>query len=198
MRGRRLAILRRKTWAVVIIVVISLGIVYLAYPQRYVISYPYVHIVPYYRQDTPYYCAEACVQMLLDFYGIEPPSQDILAYEAKFDWCNNITYAREMPHPFLNRGLHVAINLTRNYEWAYENLIQQVKSVPVIVLITWDNGIGHYIVVFWADRAGIEYHDPLYGSNQFSDYDTFKRLWFDNCVSHQPQVVCWALIVWRF
>ena len=188
----------RKKLAALIIVGIFLGAIYLAYPQRYVLMYPYTRLVPYHHQDTDYYCAEACIQMLLEFHGIVLPSQDTLAYEAKYDSTNKTTYAREMPNPFLNRGLHVSSNTTRNYEWAYENLMQRVKTVPVIVLIKWDKGPGHYFVVFRVERAGVTHHDPYYGPDRFSDYNTFRRLWFDNRVSDQLLDPCWILIVWRF
>jgi len=192
-----LIILGRKKLAALIIVGMFLGTIYLAYPHQYVLLYRYTRSVPYYHQDTDYYCAQACIQMLLDFYGIPPPSQDTLAHETRYDPSNKITYAREMPNPFLNRGLRVAWNWTTNYEWAYENLMQQVRSIPVMVLITWDNNIGHYLVVFRAERAGVKHHDPYYGPDRFLDYDAFKRLWFDNCVSHPPQPACWILMVSR-
>lgn len=179
---------------VIIVLILASGLLYFVYPRRYVISYPVFHQVPYHGQETKFYCGEACIQMMLEFYGCEPlPSQNTLAEQA--DFSNNMTPSKGMPKPFNNRGFQVTINWTANYGWAYQNLIEQAKSRPVIILITLDNGIGHYLVVFNGDNQGINYHDPAYGPDQYMDYDRVRSLWNDNCLAHPPQPSCWILTV---
>lgn len=172
------------------LVVISL-IVIVVFGYYFFVHDPYGN-VPYYKQDKEYYCGEACIQMVLAFYNVSPPEQYELAQETGFS--GNETPCSGMAIPFRKRGFDVTTTNNTNYTGAYSQLIDVVASKPVIVLITWEDGVGHYIVVVQCDKRGITYRDPKYGRIRYRTYDAFKLLWYDNCKA-SGRVTCWALWV---
>jgi ABC-type bacteriocin/lantibiotic exporter with double-glycine peptidase domain len=187
---------KKKELLALSIITLIICTLFWAYPQRYQYFYPLLHTVPYHIQDNPFYCGEACIQMVLEFYGVQPlPSQNEIAIETNFS--QNTTYAEYMEKPFIIRNFQVSINWTQNFDWAYNNLIQAITTRPVIILITWDNGDGHYLVVIQGNDKGISYHDPLNGKNKQMDKELLRALWLTNCIKYPPQPSCWILVVSR-
>ena len=148
--------------------------------------------VLYYKQETNHYCAEACIQMMLDYYHVTPlPSQHELAFETKYK--DNETKSAYMGLPFDSRNMTSKISCMLNYEQAYDQLINTVSEKPVIILLYWGNGTGHYIVVYAGDSRGITYHDPSKGASLSYTREELKKYWHDNYNS--SNLPCWALSI---
>jgi len=188
------SVLKKRLLVALLVIAILLSSL-IVWNQRYELFYPLVHEVPYYQQETDYYCGEACIQMILAFYGTFPPKQAELAKEASFSGTE--TPCSGMLKPFQNRRFHVLVTTNTNFTDAYPSLVAIVTSRPVIVLITWKDQVGHYIVVFQFNQTGLFYHDPYYGSKRFRASESFKLLWLDYCLARPGQPTCWALIVAR-
>ena len=131
-------------------------------------------------------CGPACVQTVLDFFGVYPlPSQEELAEEMNTT-LRDYTYTEYVHVPFQNREIDVVFD-------GHLNSVDAVKQVkgnvslnrPAILLMWYDtsNVTSHYRVMTGYNETGFFFHDPakpenLYsGSNIYFDNMLFKELW---------------------
>lgn len=184
MEHRRLNL--KKVLLLLVIIALSSGIIIEEANKK--------HEVPYYKQEMKYYCGEACIRMILDYYHIYPlPTQSEIAIEANYR--ENQTYANDMSKPFIIRNMWYKVSANNDYELAYKELIEIISKEPVIILITWKDGSGHYLVIYDGNYDGIKYHDPNNRNDMYITKDELKYLWHDYCINFPRQPVCWMLIV---
>jgi len=131
-------------------------------------------------------CGPACVQMVLDFFNVDPlPSQEELAKEMNSTLCE-YTYAWNVHKAFQKRNIEVEFDGHLNNTDSLENLKGNVSlNRPAIVLMWYDgsNITGHYRVVTGYNETGFFLHDPAAPGNTYSgpniyfDNVTFVKLW---------------------
>ena len=171
---------------------ILIGVGIIAYTYSFYDTSNVKREVPYYQQEKDYYCGEACIQMILGYYQINPlPSQNEIALETKYS--NNQTSISNMGIPFTKRNMSFQTNSTSDYDLAYKRLIDTVSNKPVIILLIWNDNTGHYLVVYDRDSSGIKYHDPLQGKSLYKTKEELKIYWHDNY--DLPWEPCWILYI---
>jgi predicted double-glycine peptidase len=156
--------------------------------------------VPYHQQVKNYYCGEAALEMVLDYYG-----PDILQYQignvARVEFSIG-TYGFELQRAchFSNMSTSMGndapgYNCTGytgrstgygGFEWwfAEQTCIEDLKNLidqgnPIVVLMWYDSSHtnGHFRVVVGYDDSGITVHDPWDGASIHYSNSLFKDLW---------------------
>lgn len=136
-------------------------------------------------------CGPACVQMVLDFFDVEPlPSQEELASDMNTT-IYEYTYTNYTTQPFESRNITVIFEgyLDNNFSNALRQLKGNISlNRPTILLMWYDtsNQTGHYRVVTGYNQTGLFFHDPanpehVYcfysGTNVFLDNTLVEKLW---------------------
>jgi hypothetical protein len=151
--------------------------------------------VPYHGQVETWYCAEASLKMVFDYWGEEVPQHDIgdvanerpvggtyatdLVRAARFSNVSASLQYREggggQLYGYDQRGFGYAAHVNQwsgaeHYEDRYTDLMELVRGGYPVILLCWldiEHGITHYRVVkgFDTDTGDFLVHDPALGSN---------------------------------
>jgi parallel beta-helix repeat protein len=146
---------------------------------------PTVYIsVPYHSQLTGYYCADASLEMVFNFYGPDIDQFDI-SDVARTTPAGTYTCDMTRAAHFSNMSTSVTGGLigysTRKLGYAafeyYGMTIDELKSLitagyPIIVVTTW-----HTIVAVGYDSTHITFQDPLYGAGFTMTDEQFNADW---------------------
>lgn len=122
-------------------------------------SYSYILDVPYYDQQTSYYCGPATVMMVLKYSRDIRVSQDALSAELLTNAQTGITSISQMEEPFTLRNLS-------NIKEGRITLTQLKKEITMgyapILLIWFDSTheAGHYVVATGFNDTGVFVNDP--------------------------------------
>ncbi len=151
--------------------------------------------VPYHRQVESWYCAEASLKMVFDYWGEEIPQHDIgdvanerevggtyatdLARAARFSNLSTSIQYREGGGPRLEgydqRSYGYAVHINQwdgegHYEDRYADLMGLIREGYPIILLCWldvEHQVTHFRVVkgFDTDTGDFLVHDPALGAN---------------------------------
>ena len=163
--------------------------------------------VPYHHQDEGWYCAEACLEMVFDFWGEDVPQDDIgdvanetpaggtyasdLMRAAEFSDMSNAVQQREAGGPSL-RGYEQRPMGYAAYEryWEYgtyywvrlDQLEQCLREgFPVIMLVWYDSSMAsrHFVVLKGFDDVNQTFtvHDPARGPDRVRGMYLLDELW---------------------
>lgn len=136
-------------------------------------------------------CGPASVQMVLDFFNVDPlPSQEQLAAEMNTT-IFTYTYTNHISTPIRNRDVQIVFDghLSSDFPVALEELQEDVSRNQPVIVLTWydsDKENGHFRVVTGYNETGLFLHDPwdqelgsglYYGPNIFLGNSLFEELW---------------------
>lgn len=155
--------------------------------------------VPYYSQVENYYCGEACLQMIFNYYGPDVNQYDIAdvarAQSGPGTYTADMLRAAQFSNMSTSQGNDMPGHTSTGYRGRYlgygsfqyyfgsagiprlEALINQ--GHPIIVLTWYDSShtAGHYRVVIGYDSGGIIAQDPWDGPDQYYSNSLFADLW---------------------
>ena len=115
--------------------------------------------VPYYDQQTSFYCGPASVKMVLDYTENLDISQYDLSQELFTDLDQGITYTSLMDEPFIHRKL----TDIKDGRMTLKQLKKQISfGYAPIILIWFDDNheAGHYVVAVGYNETGVFINDP--------------------------------------
>lgn len=141
-------------------------------------------------------CGPASVQMVLDFFSVDPlPSQEQLATEMDTT-IYEYTFTDHISAPFEKRGIPIVFegHFRGDFSIALRELQENVSCDRPVIVLTWydtNEETSHFRVVTGYNETGLFLHDPwdhelwggLYsGPNTFFSNSLFGELWmyYDN------------------
>lgn len=138
-------------------------------------------------------CGPACIQMVLQYFEVDPlPTQEKIAKEMNTT-IYNLTYTNFLDEPFKNRNITIIFqgNFPNNFTVSIQQLKENILLNRPIIVLTWydplPNSTGHYRFITGYNKTGFFFHDPwnftpYYGPNLYFNNSMFKKLWsyFDN------------------
>lgn len=133
--------------------------------------------VPLIQQKTDYSCAEACIQSLFNFHGINYKN-------FKFSSQVDGTAPRTIEHHLRVYGYNV---LAGNFDWLAVKYFLR-RGIPVITCYD-----GHYVILCGTEKRSIIIMDPMHFDYQKISIKTFKNIWedWDSIGMHYKQ---WCII----
>jgi hypothetical protein len=173
--------------------------------------------VPYHQQEEGWYCAEACLEMVFDYWGEDIPQDDIgdvanetpaggtyasdLMRAAEFSDMSNAVQQREAGGPSLRGYEQRSMGYgayERNWEygsyyWVRFDQLEQClrEGFPVIMLVWYDSSMAsrHFVVLKGFDDANLTFtvHDPARGPDRVRGMYVLDELW--TCSDR------WAMVV---
>lgn len=114
--------------------------------------------VPYYDQQTNYYCGPASVMMVLDYTEKLDGSQSLLSQELSTE-IDHLTYTGLMEEPFIHREL----TDIHDGRMTLNQLKKQINLGYAPILLIWfddNHESGHYVVAVGYNDTGIFINDP--------------------------------------
>jgi hypothetical protein len=147
----------RRHFTIALLVLIVSTISLLGCQQAHAIPSSNMLQVPYYAQETGYYCGVASVQMAIQYISGDVIPQDTLAKELKTT--KEGTWANMMSKPFRLR----AYPLVWEAHTTLDELKKQNSQGYVSIMVIWwdtDHKYGHYVVVVGYNATGIFVNDP--------------------------------------
>lgn len=135
--------------------------------------------VPYHKQNRDYTCGPVCLRMVLEYYGVQED-------EVSLSMLCRTTIAGTS----LAEIAHAAELLEFHAEWKIHATQVEVRNAlqqnrPVIVMadanalygLATPTTQGHTIVVSAISKAGVDFHDPAEGRDQFIPLNRFVVSW---------------------
>ena len=146
-------------------------------------------LLPYYHQETDFSCGPACVQMVLEFFGVKKREEELRQQM-------NARPRIGTSHQSLIRALrtHGLICRARS-DASLRDLDSALgKDHPAIInFIDPSTNEGHYAVMTATTKTAIITHDPWNGPNTTYERKSFVQRWH-NSTSRSQQ---WMLEVWN-
>ncbi len=119
----------------------------------------YILDVPYYDQQTSYYCGPASVMMVLKYTEGIRVSQDQLSTELSTDSKTGVTLKGLMDEPFIHREL----SDVRESRLTVDQLKKEITLGYAPILLIWFDSrheAGHYVVATGFNETGVFVNDP--------------------------------------
>lgn len=135
--------------------------------------------VPYFKQTTNVFCAPACAQMILKFFGKPFPSQEALAKIMRTDLVGEEGTKHGMLADYL-RSKRLIVRVTRE-----SSLLDVEKALakglpPIVHYIEPSEEDDHYAVVVGLTKTHITLNDPWNGKDFSFTRSEFQKRWRDN------------------
>jgi ABC-type bacteriocin/lantibiotic exporter with double-glycine peptidase domain len=137
--------------------------------------------VPYYRQQTDYWCGPAIAQMILASFGIRE-RQVILAQKARTS-ASKGTGRAALLNVFRSYGL---VAPSRRYATLKDIARVLAGGTPIVVNYV-DGGQGHFSLITGIDERHITFNGPYHGKGYRMLRKQFMHLW--------EKRDCWMLAI---
>ncbi|MBI3120598.1 MAG: C39 family peptidase [Candidatus Kerfeldbacteria bacterium] len=128
--------------------------------------------VPFFSQETEFFCGPACVQMILAAFSVSAQQEELASL---LHTTRDGTLTRNIPETIKRFGLSVIVECPSTIQLLKQHLIND--CVVMVNFIEPRENLGHYIIVVEASTSHLVYHDPEAGPNQQMLISEFMPRW---------------------